>query len=64
LLSTKGARTGQNRTTPMVFHKDGDRLLVIASRAMLKDRYPFFAEHETKTSREIPVVALMRAAAG
>ena len=31
LLSTTGARSGQRRTTPMMFHPDGDRLLVIAS---------------------------------
>jgi deazaflavin-dependent oxidoreductase (nitroreductase family) len=31
LLTTVGARTGQRRTTPMMFHRDGDRLLVIAS---------------------------------
>ena len=31
LLTTVGARTGQRRTTPMMFHPDGDRLLVIAS---------------------------------
>jgi len=29
---------------------------------MLKETYPFFAEHEAKTSREIPVVALTRSA--
>ena len=28
---------------------------------MLKDTYPFFAEHERSTSRTIPVVALTRA---
>lgn len=31
LLTTVGRRTGQRRTTPMMFHSDGDRLLVIAS---------------------------------
>ncbi len=33
LLSTTGARTGQPRTTPMMFVRDGDQLLVIASNA-------------------------------
>lgn len=28
---------------------------------MLKERYPFFADHEAKAGREIPVVALTRA---
>jgi deazaflavin-dependent oxidoreductase (nitroreductase family) len=31
LLTTTGARTGQSRTTPLMLHRDGDRLLVIAS---------------------------------
>lgn len=31
LLGTVGARTGLPHTTPMMFHRDGDRVLVIAS---------------------------------
>ena len=31
LLTTTGRRTGQRRTTPMMFERDGDDLLVIAS---------------------------------
>jgi deazaflavin-dependent oxidoreductase (nitroreductase family) len=33
LLTTIGARTGIMRTTPMMYVRDGDRLLVIASNA-------------------------------
>jgi deazaflavin-dependent oxidoreductase (nitroreductase family) len=33
LLTTVGARTGQQRTTPMMFHRDGDRILVVAANA-------------------------------
>jgi deazaflavin-dependent oxidoreductase (nitroreductase family) len=33
LLTTTGARTGLTRTTPMMFHPDGDRVLVMASNA-------------------------------
>jgi deazaflavin-dependent oxidoreductase (nitroreductase family) len=102
LLTTIGAKSGQPRTTPMMFHRQDDRLLVIASNigaprhpdwylnlvaephvtvevgvetypalahplegseresmwTALKEHYPFFAEHETKTTRTIPVVAL------
>ncbi|MEU6186436.1 nitroreductase family deazaflavin-dependent oxidoreductase [Nocardia sp. NPDC047038] len=105
LLTTIGRRTGAPYTTPLMFHHDGDRLLVVASNigapkhpdwyvnlrenprvtvevgeesypalaapltgddrartwAMLKNAYPFFAEHEMQTSRVIPVVALTRA---
>ena len=104
LLTTTGARTGQRRTTPMMFHRDGGRLLVVASNvgapkhpdwyrnlvadprvtveagdetypavatilegperarawSMLKESYPFFANHEASTERIIPVVALSR----
>jgi deazaflavin-dependent oxidoreductase (nitroreductase family) len=106
LLTTTGARSGQSHTTPMMFHGDGDRVLVIASNigapqhpdwylnlradpfvtveigderyqaiaaplegserdqvwAMIKQTYPFFADHEAKTSRVIPVVSLARVA--
>jgi deazaflavin-dependent oxidoreductase (nitroreductase family) len=31
LLTTVGRRSGQQRTTPMMFHRDGLRVLVIAS---------------------------------
>ncbi len=33
LLTTTGRRTGQRRTTPMMYMRDGDRLLVFASNA-------------------------------
>src|SRR5215217_4351451 len=33
LLTTTGAKSGQPRTTPMMYVPDGDRLLVIASNA-------------------------------
>lgn len=31
LLTTTGARSSRPHTTPMMFHRDGDRLLVVAS---------------------------------
>ncbi|TWF74860.1 deazaflavin-dependent oxidoreductase (nitroreductase family) [Pseudonocardia hierapolitana] len=111
LLTTTGRRSGEPRTTPMMFHRDGDRVLVIASNIgaprhpdwylnlvadpevtvevgdesgaarravaralegaerepvweMLKATYPFFAEHEQKTTRTIPVVALLPSTEG
>jgi deazaflavin-dependent oxidoreductase (nitroreductase family) len=33
LLITTGARTGEQRTTPMMFHPSGDRVFVMASNA-------------------------------
>lgn len=105
LITTTGRRTGQRRTTPMMFHPDGERLLLIASNmgaarhpewylnleadphvtvevgdetyeatavpatgdererlwTMLKETYPFFADHESATDRVIPVVVVTRA---
>jgi len=102
LLTTIGRRTGQRRTSPMMYVRDGDRLLVIASNngaatapewyhnlvaeplvtvevpgreyqaratpltgedydrqwARIKEGFPFFAEHEQRAGRQIPVVAL------
>jgi deazaflavin-dependent oxidoreductase (nitroreductase family) len=104
LLTTTGARTGTRRTTPMMFHRDGDRIVVIASNSgaraapswytnlvadpqvtvevgdetfearaiplegadrertwtAIKAAYPFFAEHERKAARTIPIVELRR----
>ncbi|HZU66631.1 MAG TPA: nitroreductase family deazaflavin-dependent oxidoreductase [Ktedonobacteraceae bacterium] len=104
LLTATGARSGQPRTTPMMYVPDGDRLLVIASNAgapkhpdwyynlvahpevtvevgsetydatasvvegeerqrvwnRIVESYPFFADHQAKVTRQIPVVALIR----
>lgn len=104
LLTTTGARSGQRRTTPMMYVRDGERLLVIASNAgapkhpdwyynpvahphvtvevgretydaiatviegaerqqlwnKIVEQYPFFADHQAKVTRQIPVVALER----
>lgn len=104
LLTTTGAKSGEPRTTPLMYVPDGDRLLVIASnigapahpdwyhnlvahpdvtvevgpetfdatavvlRGAERDRvwtqiveqYPFFVEHQAKTTRQIPVIALER----
>jgi deazaflavin-dependent oxidoreductase (nitroreductase family) len=104
LLTTTGAKSGQSRTTPMMYVPDGDRLLVIASNAgapahpdwyrnlvahpevtvevgnetfaaiavvlegaerqrlwsRIIELYPFFADHQAKIARQIPVIALER----
>lgn len=104
LLTTTGARSGQRRTTPMMYIPDGDGLIVIASNigapthpdwyhnlvahpqvtvevgaetfdatavvlegserhqmwTRIVELYPFFIEHQAKTTRQIPVIALSR----
>lgn len=39
LLTTVGRKSGESRTAPMMFHDEGDRLLVIASSIGARD-YP------------------------
>ena len=104
LLTTIGAKSGQARTTPLRYFRDGEQLLVLASNyggpkhpdwyhnllahpdvtvevgaetyratatalvgsereqawARIAERYPSFAELQSKTPRRIPVVALKR----
>ena len=104
LLTTTGARSGQRRTTPMMYVSNGNRLLVIASNAgapkhpawyynllahprvtvevgketydataivtegaerqqlwtRIVEQYPFFADHQAKIARQIPVIVLER----
>jgi deazaflavin-dependent oxidoreductase (nitroreductase family) len=37
LLTTVGARSGEERLTPVMFHRDGDRYVVIASKSGAPD---------------------------
>jgi deazaflavin-dependent oxidoreductase (nitroreductase family) len=104
LLTTTGARSGQRRTTPMMYIPDGDRHIVIASNigapthpdwyrnlvahpevtvevgsetfeaaaivqegiprqhlwTRIIELYPFFDEHQAKTTCQIPVIVLER----
>jgi len=104
LLTTTGAKSGQLHTTPMMYIRVDDQLLVIASNAgapshpdwyrnlvahpevtvevgnetldaiaivtegaerqrlwtRVVEQYPFFADHQAKVTRQIPVVVLKR----
>jgi deazaflavin-dependent oxidoreductase (nitroreductase family) len=106
LLHTKGARTGAERVNPMMFARDGDRLIVFASKNAAPSHpdwyrnlvanpevevelgsesfaaratvlsgqertrvwsqsaaaFPFLNDHQARTQREIPVIALVRRA--
>jgi deazaflavin-dependent oxidoreductase (nitroreductase family) len=108
VLTTTGARSGQGHSTPMMYVRDGKRLMVIASNAgaprhpdwyhnlvthpqvtveagtetfeatasvaqgeerqrlwdSLVVAFPFFAEHQAKVTRQIPLVLLTRLAGG
>jgi deazaflavin-dependent oxidoreductase (nitroreductase family) len=105
LLTTTGRRSGEEHTTPLIYGRDGDRYLVVASRGgaprhpqwylnlvehpevrvqveadrfrararaatpeekpalwqRMVEIFPNYAEYQTRTSREIPVVIIERA---
>lgn len=105
LLTTKGRKTGEDRTTPLIYAQDGDRYVIVASKGgapedpgwyrnlaqtpevelqvkgdvfrahahtaageereplwrKANEIWPHYAEYQTKTDREIPVVVLERA---
>jgi deazaflavin-dependent oxidoreductase (nitroreductase family) len=50
LLTTRGAKTGADRTTPMMFHPDGDRVLVMASNAGAPKAPDWYANLRTNPS--------------
>lgn len=37
LLTTTGARSGEERTTPLMYHRDGERYVIVASKAGAPD---------------------------
>jgi deazaflavin-dependent oxidoreductase (nitroreductase family) len=37
LLTTTGARSGRERTSPLMYHRDGERYVVVASKAGAPD---------------------------
>ncbi len=102
LLTTMGAKSGQPRTTPLMYIRDAERLIIIASNAgaaahpdwyhnlaahptvtielgvdtfaaraavldgaaraqlwlRIVELHPFFADHQAKVTREIPLIVL------
>ena len=64
LLSTKGRRSGQQRTTPLIHRIDGDRWIVVASKGGAPENPSWYenllADPEATiqvTDQEIPVLA-------
>jgi deazaflavin-dependent oxidoreductase (nitroreductase family) len=53
LLTTRGARTGREHTTPLAFHYDGDRLVIIASMGGAPKHPAWY--HNIVASREAEV---------
>ena len=58
LLTTTGARSGEERTTPLMYQRDGDRYVVVASKAGEPDNPAWY--HNLK----VHPVATVEVAAG
>jgi len=55
LLTTTGARSGHQRTTPMMFHPDGDRVLVMASNAGARKTPDWYANLSANPSVRVEI---------
>ena len=57
LLTTKGARTGEDRTTPLMYHRDGDRYVVVASKAGAPDNPAWYHNLKAHPVARVEVAA-------
>jgi F420H(2)-dependent quinone reductase len=54
LLTTTGRKSGQPRVSPLYFHRDGDTVVVAASKGV--EMYPTYEDYQSWTDRTIPLV--------
>lgn len=57
LLTTTGRRSGEPRTTPLIFGRDGDDYLIVASVGGMPDHPQWYRNLEAEPSAEIQVKA-------
>jgi deazaflavin-dependent oxidoreductase (nitroreductase family) len=57
LLTTTGRRSGQPRTTPLIYGRDGDRYLVVASRGGAPQHPAWYENLVAKPDIEVQVMA-------
>ena len=57
LLTTVGARTGEERITPVMYHRDGDRYVVIASKGGAPDHPAWYRNLKANPAAKVEVAA-------
>ncbi len=57
LLTTKGRRTGQHYTTPLIYGRDGDSYVVIASKGGAPEHPDWYLNLQANPDVEIQVLA-------
>jgi deazaflavin-dependent oxidoreductase (nitroreductase family) len=55
LLTTKGARSGKERTSPVVYHRDGERYVVIASKGGAPDHPDWYTNLKANPAAKVEV---------
>lgn len=55
LLTTTGARSGKAQTTPVMYHRDGDRYVVVASKAGAPDHPAWYHNLKANPSATVEV---------
>ena len=53
LLTTRGAKTGKSHTTPLVYSRDGDRVVIVASKGGAPDNPAWY--HNLVANPEVTV---------
>ena len=57
LLTTTGRRSGQARTTPLIYGRDGERYLIVASRGGAPSHPAWHANHRAQPEVQVQVMA-------
>ena len=57
LLTTRGARSGKERITPVMFHRDGERYVVIASKGGAPDHPAWYRNLKANSLARVEVGA-------
>ena len=55
LLTTKGRKTGEPRTTPLIYAEDGDRYVIVASKGGAPDHPGWYRNLEQDPNVELQV---------
>src|SRR5262252_1889827 len=57
LLTTTGARSGVKRTTPLMYHRDGERYVVVASKGGAPDNPAWYHNLKAHPVASVEVAA-------
>jgi deazaflavin-dependent oxidoreductase (nitroreductase family) len=57
LLTTRGRRSGEQRTTPLIHHTDGERYVIVASKGGAPEHPSWFENLQAEPNAEIEVKA-------